>query len=153
MAGIVMYVLNGVVLSKDWEAAMAALGRPPCAENQIAVLVVWSFFVWRLVVGIFTVWLYAAIRPRYGAGPETALRPGSVVWGLGYVLGSAGPVVLNLLPLRLVVIGLVVGLVEVVVATPLGARLPGNQPQPDTLRSLVYNAGFRILSECEQLEI
>ena len=76
LAGVVINVfesiLNGVVLAKDWEAAMAALGKPPMAGDQIAVFIVWGF-----LVGIFAVWLYAAIRPRYGAGPKTALCAGS----------------------------------------------------------------------------
>jgi hypothetical protein len=125
---VVEFVLNGVVLSKDWEAAMAALGRPPMSPGQIAVLVAWSFVIWGLFVGIFSVWLYAAIRPRYGAGLKTALSAGFVVWSLGYVLGSAGPAVMNIFPLRLIFIGLAVGLVEVLVAIPLGAWLYKEQP-------------------------
>jgi hypothetical protein len=127
LAGVVINVfesvLNGVVLAKDWEAAMAALGKPPIGGNQIAVFIIWGF-----LVGIFAVWLYAAIRPRYSAGPKTALCAGSAVWGLGYLLASAAPIVLNLFPARVMAIGLVVGLVEVLVATLLGAwvyREPG----------------------------
>lgn len=122
VAGVVINVfesvLNGVVLAKDWEEAMAALGKPPMAGNQIAVFIIWGF-----LVGIFAVWLYAAIRPRYRAGPKTALCAGSAVWGLGYLLASVPPLVLNLFPARVMVIGLVVGLVEVLVATLLGAWL------------------------------
>jgi hypothetical protein len=122
LAGVVINVfesvLNGVVLAKDWEAAMGALGKPPMSGNQIAVFVVWGF-----LVGIFAVWLYAAIRPRYSAGPKTALCAAAVVWGLGYLLASVAPIVLNLFPVRVMVISLVVGLVEVLVATLLGAWL------------------------------
>lgn len=122
VAGVVINVfesvLNGVVLAKDWEAAMVSLGKPPMAGNQVAVFVVWGF-----LVGIFAIWLYAAIRPRYGAGPKTALCAGAAVWGLGYLLASVAPLVLNLFPARVMVIGLVVGLVEVLAATLLGAWL------------------------------
>ncbi len=122
VAGVVINVfesvLNGVVLAKDWEAAMAAMGKPPMAGNQIAAFVAWGF-----VVGIFAVWLYAAIRPRYGAGPKTALCAGLAVWGLGYLLASVAPLVLELFPARVMVIGLVVGLVEVLAATLVGAWL------------------------------
>jgi hypothetical protein len=122
VAGVVINVfesvLNGVVLAKDWEAAMAAIGKPPIAGNQIAVFVLWGF-----VVGIFAVWFYAAIRPRYGAGPKTALCAGLAVWFLGYLLASVAPLVLELFPARVMIVGLVVGLVEVLAATLLGARL------------------------------
>ena len=53
----------------------------------------------------------------------TALCAGSAVWGLGYLLASAGPIVLDLFPARMMTIGLAVGLVEVLVATLLGAWL------------------------------
>jgi hypothetical protein len=33
-----------------------------------------------LLGGIVAVWLYAAIRPRYGPGPVTALRAGLALW-------------------------------------------------------------------------
>lgn len=127
LAGMVINVfeffLNGVVLAKDWEAAMAALGRPPIAGSQIAVFFVWSFILWGFLIGIFAVWLYAAIRPRYGAGPKTAICVGSFVWGLGYLLTSVTPFLLNLYPRRIFAVGLTVGLVEVLLATLVGARL------------------------------
>ena len=127
LAGVVINVveffLNGVVLAKDWQAAMVALGRPPIAGSQIAVFFVWSFILWGFLIGIFAVWLYAAIRPRYGAGPKTALCVGSFVWGLGYLLTSVTPFLLNLYPRRIFAIGLTVGLVEVLVGTVAGAWL------------------------------
>ena len=46
------------------------------------------FLAWGFLVGIFAVWLYAAIRPRYGAGPKTALCAGAAVWGIGYLGAS-----------------------------------------------------------------
>jgi hypothetical protein len=127
LAGMVINVfeffLNGVVLAKDWEAAIVALGRPPIAGSQIALFFVWSFVLWGFLIGIISVWLYAAIRPRYGAGPKTALYVGSFVWGLGYLLPSVTPLLLSLYPRRIVAIGLTVGLVEVLLAALVSARL------------------------------
>lgn len=71
VAGVIInifeFVLNGVVLAKDMEAATRALGRE-IGGSQLAMFVVWGF-----LVGIFAIWLYAAIRPRYGVGWKTAL--------------------------------------------------------------------------------
>jgi hypothetical protein len=120
---VVEFFLNGVALAKDWEAAMAALGRPPIAGSQIAVFFAWSFILWGFLIGIFAVWLYAAIRPRYGAGPKTALWVGSFVWGLGYLLTSVTPFLLHLYPRRILAMGLTVRLVEVLLATLAGAWL------------------------------
>ena len=33
-----------------------------------------------LVPGLLLAWLYAAIRPRFGPGPRTALKAGAVLW-------------------------------------------------------------------------
>ena len=81
------------------------------------------FTLWGFLVGIFAVWLYAGIRPRYGAGPKTAACAGSAVWALGYLLASATTLALKLFPTRLMVIGLAVGLVEVIAGTLAGAWL------------------------------
>jgi len=122
VAGVVINVfesvLNGVVLAKDWEAAMAAIGKPPMAGNQIAVFVLWGF-----VVGIFAVWFYAAIRPRYGAGPRTAAIAAIAVWVMAYLLAGVAPLVTGVFPARLMLIGFAVGLVEVLIGTQLGAKI------------------------------
>lgn len=120
---VVEFFLNGVLLAKDWEAAMLALGRPPIAGGQIAVFFFWSFIVWGFLIGTLTAWLYAAIRPRYGPGPKTALCAGCFVWGLGYLLTSITPFLMSLYPRRILSIGLSVGLMEVLVAALIGAWL------------------------------
>jgi hypothetical protein len=123
VAGVIInifeFALNGVVLAKDMEAAISALGRQ-VGGAQLAMFIAWGF-----LVGIFAIWLYAGIRPRYGAGPKTALCAASAVWSLGYLLAAVTPLALNLFPTRLMVIGLAVGLVEVIVGTLAGAWLYG----------------------------
>jgi hypothetical protein len=110
-------LLNGVIIAKDMEAAMSALGRH-VGGGALAMFTVWGF-----LVGVFAVWLYAAIRPPYGAGPKTAACAGAAVWGLGYLLAAVTPLALHLLPRRIMAIGLAVGLVEVIVGTLVGAWL------------------------------
>ena len=121
LAGLVIdafeFVMNGVIFAQDMEAAMKALGKE-VGGAQMAMFVVWGF-----LVGIFAVWLYAGIRPRYGAGPRTAVLAGLAVWVLGYLLASVTPIALELFPMRLMAIGMIVGLVEVIVATLVGARV------------------------------
>src|SRR6266487_954480 len=59
VAGVIInifeYVLNGVVLAKDVQAAISALGR----QETVGALT--KFTVWGFLVGIFAVWLYAAM--------------------------------------------------------------------------------------------
>jgi MFS family permease len=82
-----------------------------------------AFNVSGFLMGIFTVWLYAAIRPRYGTGPKAAACAGAAVWALGYLLAGVAPMVLHILPRRLMAIGIAAGLIEVIVAALVGAWL------------------------------
>ena len=113
------FVLNGILLHKDWAAAMRELGRP----EQLGGGRVIMFSVWGFLVGIFAIWLYAEIRPHYGAGLKTAAIAGLAVWFLGYLLASGPPLIMNLFPGRLMIIGLSVGLVEAIAGTVAGAWL------------------------------
>jgi hypothetical protein len=114
---IVEFITNGVVLREEWGRTMQALGKP--AQLSPGAIVI--FNVWGFLLGIATVWLYAAIRPRYGAGPKTAIRAGLVTWAVGVFLANLGNYPLGLFPTRLLVISSIVALVEIVVATLVGA--------------------------------
>ncbi|PYV63727.1 MAG: hypothetical protein DMG97_36975 [Acidobacteria bacterium] len=79
------------------------------------------FNVWGFLLGIAAVWLYAAIRPRYGSGPNTAIRAGLVAWALAVFLPNLSNYPLGLFPTRLLVISTVVALIELPLATVVGA--------------------------------
>ena len=112
-------VLNGVVLQKDWAAAMHDLGR----SEQFGPGQVAAFLVWGFLLGLVAIWFYAVVRDHYGAGPRTAVLAGLAVWLPGYLLASTPSLIMYLFPPRLVLIGLAVGLVEVVAGTLAGAWL------------------------------
>jgi hypothetical protein len=116
---LVEYVTNGVMLKADWASAMQALGKSPeISGRMIAVFNVWGF-----LAGIVAVWIYAAIRPRYGAGPMTAARAGLVTWVLLIFLGNLTLSSLGIFPTRMLVIAGSVELVEMVIATIVGASI------------------------------
>jgi hypothetical protein len=119
LAGVVInvfeYVTNGVVLATEWDAAMKALGR------QMSSGAICAFIVWGFLTGIAAIWLYAAARPRFGPGPGTAALTGFGYWLIGYVLPNFGLLAMGLFPRRLLVIGTMVGLVEIIVASAAGA--------------------------------
>jgi hypothetical protein len=123
---IIEYVMNGVVLGKAWSQAMQALGRP--ARFPISAIVV--FNICGFLLGIASIWLYAAIRPRYGLGPITALRAGLAAWAIGAFLPNLATYPMGLLPVRLLVIATIVALVEIVAATQAGAWLYKEEPLP-----------------------
>ena len=116
---IVEFITNGVVLKAEWGQVMQALGKPAVPSGgAIAIYNLWGF-----LVGIAAVWIYAAIRPRYGAGVGTAVRAGLVAWGLAVFLANLANYPSGLFPTRLLVITAVVALFETVIATVAGAWL------------------------------
>ncbi len=127
VAGLVInigeFVLNMFVIQKEMDEAVARMNLPPIGGQQIGTFVALAF-----VLGIGTVWLYAAIRPRFGAGVGTALCAGAAVWFFAYVYPSVGMVMMGMFPAGTTVLALVWGLVEVLAAAALGAWLYQEQP-------------------------
>lgn len=66
----------------------------------------------RLALGMGIVWLYAAIRPRFGPGPRTALVAGSAMWLFAYVWSLLGMRPYRIYPDDLLLIAGVWGLFE-----------------------------------------
>jgi len=98
---------------------MQALGKTDFTTNQII-----GFNIIGLANGIFAVWLYAAIRPRYGAGPKTAIIAGIATWVAGALLPNAAMMgVTGLFPSDLATISTLAGVVGAAVATLAGAAL------------------------------
>ena len=97
---VVDYVVNVPILGKQWADATQALGVKVADVNvQSAV----GWICMDFIAGLFTAWLYAAIRPRYGAGAGTGLCAGVATWFIIRV--ALGSLVWNgLYPLSLAVI-------------------------------------------------
>ena len=114
---IVEFITNGIVLREAWGQAMQELGK--AAQLSVGGIVI--FNIWGFLLGIAAVWLYAAIRPRYGAGPKTAIRAGLGTWAVAVFLANLGSYPLGLFPTRLLVISSIVALVEIIGATLVGA--------------------------------
>src|SRR5918996_3641002 len=109
-------ILNIPVIGNRMEAELAMRNVPPFNNAMIGVFVAMCF-----ALGVFLVWLYAAIRPRMGPGPSTAVCAGLIVWGLGWLWPSIGLGVIGIYSWGLIAITLVWGLVEVVLASVAGA--------------------------------
>lgn len=121
IAGVVLnvidFVLFGIVLKTQMAAAMQALGRPPMTNAQVPWFVILDF-----VAGIGLVWLYAAMRPRYGAGPATAAKAGVAGWFFGGLLVTLFMWPMALMPHNLMIVTTLVALVEWPLATVIGAK-------------------------------
>ena len=83
---VVDFVVNVPILGEQWRAATTALGVKVEQVNGQAAA---GWITMDFIVGLFTAWLYAAIRPRYGAGARTGLCAGVATWFIVHVaLGS-----------------------------------------------------------------
>jgi len=121
IAGVVLNIIDGVlfgyVLKDQMAAAMTSINRPAMTNAQIPWFVFLDF-----VAGVFLVWLYAAVRPRFGAGPATAAKAGLAGWFLAGLLPTLFMWPMQLMPQNLTIITLVVGLIEWPLATVVGAK-------------------------------
>ena len=82
LAGIVMNACdmfwNFVVLKDDMLAIAQRLGVDPATAQSFSAGLPW--IVVDFVIGLAIVWNYAAIRPRFGPGPATALLAALAPW-------------------------------------------------------------------------
>ena len=88
------WVLHDVVMREEFRSHLGSLGRTN--PEDVATVVWWN--VWGYILGFTAIWLYAAIRPRYGPGVATALRAGFAAWILSCVLMTITMANLRLFP-------------------------------------------------------
>jgi len=77
------------------------------------------------VLGIISIWMYAAILPRYGTGARTATSVGVVVWALSCLMPNVVMYVFGLYEAKLFWFSIVWPLIESVAATIAGAKVYG----------------------------
>ena len=122
-AGVVItvfeVVLNTIQLvSGAWAEALKRMGNPEEFSNtQIGQFTVLAF-----ALGILMVWLYAAIRPRFGPGPATAGIAGVSLWIVSLIANiSLG--IMNAFPAEFLLVATIVRAFEYVAASMAGAAL------------------------------
>jgi hypothetical protein len=111
-------VLNLMVVAGQTEEIVASLGVEPASGATIGILVVAAF-----LIGIATVWLYAAMRPRFGAGPRAAMIAGAAMWALAHLWRMTDITLFLGLSMSFVMLVLVWTLVESLLAAYVGAWL------------------------------
>ena len=119
LAGLIInigeFVLNTYVIGEESAAIMERLGLDAIGTTQIAWFVLIAF-----VLAVIMIFLYAAIRPRFGAGIGTAILAGVTIW-LVVMLSFVSDVIIGLVPLSLVLVAGVWGIVEFAIAAVAGA--------------------------------
>jgi hypothetical protein len=119
VSDVLSYLVDGVLLAHRWTVGMRALGHPNMPPNM------WiGFSLLGIVTGIALIWIYAAIRPRLGAGVKTAIYAGVAVWIVGVLVPNVGfMLVTGLFAKHLALYTTAGGLVEIVAAAIAGAAI------------------------------
>jgi pimeloyl-ACP methyl ester carboxylesterase len=122
LAGLIInfgeFILNGVLLAEEMNEAMKALNKPPISPGMIVWFVLFGFGL-----GFMLVWVYAAIRPRFGAGMKTAICASTLVWGLSSLFPNLFSIVIEIFPRGMIILGTIWALVETNLAGIAGAWL------------------------------
>ena len=90
-AGVVMnvmdYIGNGVLFAERMKADSNAF-KPGLGDAMAAMTgkQMMGYIIMDLVVGGILVWAYAAMRPRFGAGPKTAVMVALAFWIFGSIV-------------------------------------------------------------------
>jgi hypothetical protein len=89
LAGLVMNIVdavtNGALLGAQWQAEGQALSPTLMATPGLETMSMAGWVIVDFLTGIALVWLYAAIRPRFGPGPRTALVAAFATWFVGHL--------------------------------------------------------------------
>lgn len=78
VANMVDFVTNNYVLAADWQGWAASHNVDAAALTSAPVAGTW--IVVDFIFGLLLVWTYAAMRPRFGPGIQTALLAGLVIY-------------------------------------------------------------------------
>jgi hypothetical protein len=124
VAGVVMNACdmfwNLVVLKDDMTGVATKLGMDPAAAASFSGALPW--IVVDFVIGLMVVWNYAAIRPRFGPGPKTAMlaavAPFIVATAVVFGFTSMG-----LMPMGAFVRGTLATAVTAILGTTAGASV------------------------------
>ena len=123
VAGIICFVgdgvVHGVLLHERWASIMASMGRKVTEESSHMVY----YAAYDLAKALVGVWLYAAIRPRYGAGPRTAVIAAVATWALVIPIALLGLIPSGFFGRKFALLWSIDGLVVMLIAIVIGAWL------------------------------
>lgn len=122
VAGLVInageFVFNTLIFADRIQGEVSRLAGHPVTGGRATALLAIQFGL-----GIGAVWLYAAMRPRFGPGMATGALAGGAAWGMSYGYMAATCIALGIFPGDLLFYGAAWGLPEIVAGTVAGASL------------------------------
>ena len=121
VAGVVFIILEiavfAIYLEDQWISVLESLNP----NYQVTPASQGLFIFNNFISAILAIWLYSAIRPRYGAGPKTAVIVGIAVWIMRIFLPAVAWGSTGLFPVKLLVIEDILCLIVCIVGTLAGA--------------------------------
>lgn len=135
VAGLVCYlgdgVVHGLLLQPRWVQIAAALHLTNTGGQQSML---W-FLAYDVAKGLGTVLVYAMIRPRFGAGPRTAIIAGLLVWALCIPLPLGGMIPLQFFGKKFALLWSIYGAFPVLLGAIAGAALYREQGSAEAAAS------------------
>lgn len=128
VANVVDFALNGYLLADMQKAALDAL-NPTLAANAMQPGKIPIFVALDFLWIIANVWLYAAIRPRFGPGVRTAVYAGIASAVVGSVVAGYFAA-MGMFSWSLYFIGAICSLINSVVSTVVGAKFYTEEASP-----------------------
>ena len=114
-------IVNGAILSQDFQAWSASMGNLIEHMSLSHAMILW--IVMDLIQGIAVIWIYAAIRPRFGAGPKTAILAGFMLWIVSKAAVALDLIALGVLPHKIIHGQLIGSFIGILLAVLIGAWL------------------------------
>ncbi|HEV8362982.1 MAG TPA: hypothetical protein VGQ52_05660 [Gemmatimonadaceae bacterium] len=121
VGNIIGYLGFGMWLGPRFEAEATAVA-PSLAGRGMTSGAIATTVITTFVIGILLVWLYAAMRPRFGPGMKTATYAALAVWVCGFVF-HIDLLLMGLVTTATYVMASVVALVQVIASAGVGAML------------------------------
>jgi hypothetical protein len=128
VAGIICFVgdgvVHGVLLQPIWLDIAGTLNLPP--GDPAASFAYYALY--DLAKGFGSVAMYAAIRPRFGPGPRTAIIAGLATWALCIPIPLFGLLPTHFFGRKFALLWSIYGAFPVVIGAVAGAALYKEEP-------------------------
>lgn len=122
VAGLIIivgeYVLNGIILAEHWARMRLdfGIGAPGAAQFVVGGLITLSY-------GVVLIWMYAAMRPRFGSDLKTILAAAYTFWFIAYGLFLLSVWTNGFVTAEIALISIAWGLVEAPLAALAGVTV------------------------------
>lgn len=121
VATIIGFVGFGMLLGPRMEAEATAVA-PALQGRGMSGAAIATNVIFQILIGVLLVWLYAAMRPRFGPGFKTALYAALVVWICGFIF-HVDWLLVGLMTPATYVLASVVAFIQVIVSAAVGGML------------------------------